>query len=64
MYLKVPSSAGAPKGTGDAECGAATMTTIRPFEPEDLFHVNSVNLDPFTETVTRASEHVVRHALA
>lgn len=59
----MPSSAGAPKGTGDAECGAATMTTIRPFEPEDLFHVNSVNLDPFTETV-RASEHVVRHVLA
>ena len=30
------------------------MTTIRAFEPEDTFHFNSVNLDPFTETVRRA----------
>ncbi len=29
------------------------MTTIRAFEPEDTFHFNSVNLDPFTETVRR-----------
>ncbi|KAI1722396.1 acetyltransferase (GNAT) family domain-containing protein [Ditylenchus destructor] len=26
------------------------MTTIRPFEPTDLFRFNNVNLDPLTET--------------
>ncbi|CAK5024673.1 unnamed protein product [Meloidogyne enterolobii] len=26
------------------------MTTIRPFEPSDLFRFNNVNLDPLTET--------------
>ena len=29
------------------------MTSIRPFEPKDLFRFNAVNFDRFTETVRR-----------
>ncbi|KAI7697633.1 N-alpha-acetyltransferase 20, partial [Sarcoptes scabiei] len=28
----------------------STMTNLRPFRLDDLFHFNTVNLDPFTET--------------
>ena len=37
----------------------AKMTSIRPFQPTDLFHFNSVNFDKFTETV-RSGAYVNR----
>ena len=34
----------------DSECARAAMTTMRRFQPEDMFRFNNVNLDRLTET--------------